>query len=104
MTGLVHALKLGETSIRVEDTRVAGHVQMSSLNVVLPDYMSLYLLPISGSGDATEGLKPVSNARWYVVSGRQYLIELKVFSRGPDAQVIYITKVAKHLYFYSIWC
>ncbi|XP_048503398.1 nuclear pore complex protein GP210 isoform X3 [Beta vulgaris subsp. vulgaris] len=92
MTGLVHALKLGETSIRVEDTRVAGHVQMSSLNVVLPDYMSLYLLPISGSGDATEGLKPVSNARWYVVSGRQYLIELKVFSRGPDAQVIYITK------------
>ncbi|XP_021760201.1 nuclear pore complex protein GP210-like isoform X1 [Chenopodium quinoa] len=93
MMGLVYALKLGETSIIVEDTRVAGHVQMSSLNVVLPDYMSLHLLPLSKSGDPFEGVKPTPpSACWYVVSGRQYLIDLKVFSRGPDARVICLTK------------
>lgn len=91
--GVVHALNMGETSIIVEDTRVAGHVQISSLNVVLPDYLSLYLLPLSKTGDPIEGIEPtLSNARWYVNSGHQYLIELKVFSRGPVAREIYITK------------
>lgn len=94
MVGLVQSYELGETSIVVEDTRVAGHVQTSSLKIVLPDYMSLYLLPLSKSGDPMEGVKyTVSNTRWYVVVGRQYLIELKVFSQGPDAGVIYLTKV-----------
>ncbi|KAL2939116.1 hypothetical protein RDABS01_022565 [Bienertia sinuspersici] len=93
MKGQVHALKLGETSVIVEDTRVAGHVQMSSFNVVLPDYISLYLLPLSKSGDPVEGVQPtVPSSRWYIVSDRQYLIILKVFSRGPKEGVIYITK------------
>ncbi|XP_057530542.1 nuclear pore complex protein GP210 isoform X2 [Amaranthus tricolor] len=93
MMGLVRSFELGETSIIVEDTRVAGHVQTLSMKVVLPDYMSLYLLPLSKSGDPMEGVKStVSNTRWYVVVGRQYLIELKVFSQGPGAGVIYLTK------------
>ncbi|MCI10005.1 nuclear pore membrane glycoprotein 210-like, partial [Trifolium medium] len=33
-TGLAYAWNLGMTAIAVEDTRVAGHVQVSSLNVV----------------------------------------------------------------------
>ncbi|XVF57995.1 hypothetical protein PTKIN_Ptkin07bG0027000 [Pterospermum kingtungense] len=93
MTGLVHALTLGETTVFVNDTRVDGHIQLSSLNVVLPDTLSLYISPLFASGDPIEGMEPIpSVARWYVVSGKQYLIQLKVFSHGPYAHEIYITE------------
>ena len=94
MMGLTKALDLGVATVVVEDTRVVGHVQVSSLNVVVPDSLSLYIASFSTSGDSLEGVKTIpSVARWYVVSGRQYLIQMKVFSRGPDAQEIYITEV-----------
>lgn len=94
MMGLTKALDLGVATVVVEDTRVVGHVQVSSLNVVVPDSLSLYIASFSTSGDPLEGVKTIpSVARWYVVSGRQYLIQMKVFSRGPDAQEIYITEV-----------
>lgn len=93
--GLVHTRNLGMTAVIVEDTRVAGHVQLSSLNVVLPDSLSLYITPLSSSGDFVEGAKSIpSMARWYVVSGHQYLIQMKAFAHCPDAQEIYITEVA----------
>lgn len=91
--GSVRAINLGAMNVLVEDTRIAGNVQISSLNVVLPDYISLYLLPLSKSGDPIEGMEPtLSNARWYVISRRQYLVELKVFSRGPSAREICLTE------------
>nr|KJB33844.1 hypothetical protein B456_006G033800 [Gossypium raimondii] len=91
--GVIHALTLGETTVIVEDTRVDGHSQMSSLKVVLPDTLSMYISLFSASGDPIEGMEPIPPmARWYVVSGKQYLIQLKVFSRGPYAQEIYITE------------
>ncbi|KAJ0052503.1 hypothetical protein Pint_02808 [Pistacia integerrima] len=94
MMGLTHALNLGETAVIVQDTRVAGHIQVSSLNVVVPDTLRLYISPLSISGDLMEEAKAIpSVARWYVISGRQYLIQLKVFSPGPGAQEIYITQV-----------
>ncbi|XP_074274983.1 nuclear pore complex protein GP210 isoform X2 [Silene latifolia] len=90
--GIVHAMNLGETSIVVEDIRVAGHVQISSLNVVVPDHIYLFLSPISINGGPLEGVEPVvSNGRWFVVIGRHYLVEVKVFSRGPTARVIHTT-------------
>lgn len=92
--GLVYAWNLGTTAIIVEDTRVAGHLQISSLNVVLPASLFLYITPLSNSGGSLEEIK--SNplmARWYVVSGRQYLIQIKVFAHAHDAQEIYITEV-----------
>ncbi|KAL8139518.1 hypothetical protein V2J09_005539 [Rumex salicifolius] len=93
MMGSAHVLRLGGTSVIVEDTRVAGNVQVSSLHVVLPDSLVLYLLPLSVAGDPVEGIEPISSAaRWYVVSGRQYLIDMKVFSGGLEAQEIYITE------------
>ncbi|KAK9272744.1 hypothetical protein L1049_003121 [Liquidambar formosana] len=93
LMGIVHALSLGVTTVIVEDTRVAGHIQMSSLHVVLPDTSLLYVLPLSLSGDPVEGIEAIpSMARWYIVSGHQYLIQIKVFSQGPDAQEIYITE------------
>ena len=94
MMGVSHALRLGVTNVIVEDTRVAGHIQVSSLNVVLPDFLSLHLLPLSISGDPMDGIEAVSSmARWHVVLGRQYLIQIKIFSQGLDAHEIYITEV-----------
>ncbi|KAF5479668.1 hypothetical protein F2P56_000470 [Juglans regia] len=94
--GLTKALDLGLTTVVVEDTRVAGHMQVSSLNVVLPDTLRMYIAPVSSSADALEGAETAEAiaavARWYVVSGRQYLIQLKVFSRGPGAREIYLTE------------
>lgn len=93
--GLTNALGLGVTTVVVEDTRVAGHIQVSSLNVVVPDTIRLYIAPFSASGDPLEGTEVIPPvAHWFVVSGRQYLIQMKVFSRGPGAQEIYITKVS----------
>ena len=94
MMGLTKALGLGVATVAVEDTRVVGHIQVSSLNVVVPDSLSLFIAPFSTSSDPLEGVTAIpSVARWYVVSGRQYLIQMKVFSRGPGAQEIYITEV-----------
>ncbi|KAK9004035.1 hypothetical protein V6N11_001853 [Hibiscus sabdariffa] len=92
--GVIHALTLGETTVVVEDTRVDGHSQLSSLKVVLPDTLSLHISLLSTSGgDTVEGMESIPPmARWYVVSGKQYFIQLKVFSRGPYAQEIYITE------------
>ncbi|XVF14043.1 hypothetical protein REPUB_Repub09cG0022600 [Reevesia pubescens] len=91
--GVIHALTLGETTVIVEDTRLDGHSQVSSLNVVLPDTLSLYISLLSNSADPIEGMEPIpSVARWYVISGKQYLIQLKVFSQGPYTNEIYITE------------
>ncbi|XP_017229094.1 nuclear pore complex protein GP210 [Daucus carota subsp. sativus] len=91
--GIAHALNLGVTTVSVEDTRVAGHIQLSSLHVVLPDSLYIYISPLSHSGDILEGAAPnPSVSRWYVVTGRQYLLEMKVFSRVPESQEIYITE------------
>ncbi|KAH9624818.1 hypothetical protein KSS87_018134 [Heliosperma pusillum] len=92
LMGIVHAMNLGETSIVVEDIRVAGHVQISSLHVVVPDHIYLFLSPMSINGVPLKGAEPiVSNGCWFVVIGRLYLVELKVFSRGPTARVIHTT-------------
>ncbi|KAL2529004.1 Nuclear pore complex protein [Forsythia ovata] len=91
--GETRALNIGVTTVTVEDTRVVGHIQMSSLHVVIPDTLLLFILPLSLSGATVEGIKPIPSAsRWYVVSGRQYLIHVKVFTPGPGAKEIYITE------------
>lgn len=93
MTGEAHALDLGVTTVIVEDARVAGHTQTSSLHVVLPDALLLHILPLSPSGSPVEGMRSIpSMARWYVVSGRQYLIYVKVFSQSPAGEEIYLTE------------
>ncbi|KAL1564235.1 nuclear pore complex protein GP210-like protein [Salvia divinorum] len=91
--GTVHALNLGVTAVAVEDTRVVGHMQISSLHVVIPDNMLLFMSPLSSSGDRIEDIEPIpSVSRWYVVAGRLYIILVKVFSPGPKAHEIYITE------------
>ncbi|VVA17502.1 PREDICTED: nuclear pore [Prunus dulcis] len=57
------------------------------------DSLSLYMTPLSTSGDPVEGIKAIpSMTRWNGVSDRRYLIQMKVFSQGPDAQEMYITE------------
>ncbi|GFP93457.1 nuclear pore complex protein gp210 [Phtheirospermum japonicum] len=91
--GTVRAVNLGVTSVVVEDTRVVGHMQISSLHVVLPDNLVLFISPLSLSGDRIEGVEPIpSISRWYAVSGRMYLVHVKVFSPGPGAREIFMTE------------
>ncbi|XP_042500148.1 nuclear pore complex protein GP210 [Macadamia integrifolia] len=91
--GLAHALDLGATTVTVEDIRVAGHVQISSLHVVIPDALYLYMVPVSISGAPVEGIEAIpSTMLWYAVVGQQYVIHVKVFSLGPIAQEIHLTE------------
>lgn len=92
MMGSTSALSLGVTNVIVEDTRVVGHIQVSSLNVVLPDSLILCMLPLSSSGYPMEGIQTIpSTTRWHLVSGRQYIVQMKVFTEGLDPQEIYLT-------------
>ncbi|KAM7268816.1 hypothetical protein ACFE04_010982 [Oxalis oulophora] len=92
-TGLTSAQKLGATAVIVEDTRVNGHTQLSSLNVVLPESLRLYMSPLSISGDPVERMMAIpSGELWYVVSGRQYLVQAKVYTQHPSTEEIYITE------------
>lgn len=100
LIGLTKALSLGVTTVVVEDTRVAGHIQGSSVNVVIPDTFILYLSPWSMAGDPDTGSIPFpSSMHWYVVSGRQYLLQMKIFSGKPDSHEIYITEVITFHYY-----
>lgn len=102
LIGLTKALSMGVTTVVVEDTRVAGHFQGSSINVVTPDTFILYMSPWSISRDHISESKPFpSSMHWYVVSGRQYLIQMKIFSGRPDAHEIYITEVF-HCFLYPL--
>lgn len=84
-------MELRATTIIVEDTSVSGYVQVSSLNVVLPASLSLYITIISSSGDHLEEIESIPlMSRWYVVYGHQYLIQIKVFAHAHGTQEIYI--------------
>lgn len=102
LTGTARALNLGITTITAEDTRVAGHMQMSSLHVVIPDSLYLYKLPLTSYGDPVEGISSTpSTGRWYVVVGQQYVVHMKVFSGGIDGHEIHITEVGLLIDFIS---
>ncbi|GAB2264624.1 hypothetical protein Droror1_Dr00028013 [Drosera rotundifolia] len=94
--GATYALSMGETSVMVEDTRIGGNMQMSTFHVVLVHTLRLYILPLFESGDSGDPIVDTDvvpfTSRWYLVSGRKYLIQMKAFSHGPLAHEIYITE------------
>ncbi|KAG0478243.1 hypothetical protein HPP92_012962 [Vanilla planifolia] len=93
MMGIVRALQLGMTNVIVEDIRVYGHLQTSALHVVLPEKLSLFLVPVTSSFDLVEGVDLIHSANvWYVFLGQTYIINMKVFSEGPDVNEILVTK------------
>ncbi|XP_039138500.1 nuclear pore complex protein GP210 isoform X1 [Dioscorea cayenensis subsp. rotundata] len=89
---IASALNLGNTNVVVEDTRLSGHVQTSSLHVVIPDKMSLYLLPITNVSNLAGKIELTSSIVWYVFPGQEYIIHVKVVSQGPDAEELFITE------------
>ncbi|KAK6912567.1 hypothetical protein RJ641_022168 [Dillenia turbinata] len=59
-------------STLAEHIRVADHMQTSSLHVVLPDTICLYLLSTSASGIPVDGVEGIpSGVHWSVVSGKK---------------------------------
>lgn len=93
LMGTVHTLRLGMTTVIVEDTRVSGHIQTSALHVVLPENLLLYLVPVTSSFDPVEGVEPIpSSDAWYVFPGQLYIIYMKVFTEGSDSKEILITE------------
>ncbi|KAK1318726.1 hypothetical protein QJS10_CPB04g01397 [Acorus calamus] len=81
MMGSAYARSLGDASVIVEDTRVAGHMQLSSMHVVLPDRLCLFIVPVTDAHEPLEGAKSIpSTIAWYVIAGQQYVIHTEIFS------------------------
>lgn len=92
--GVVHALSLGFTDVVVEDTRVSGHQQVSSLRVVIPRTLFLYLVPVMDDSDHFHGITSIPSSEvWYVFPGQKYMVLVKAFAEGFDAREIFITEV-----------
>jgi nuclear pore complex protein Nup210 len=92
--GVVHALSLGFTNVVVEDTRVSGHQQVSSLHIVIPRTLFLYLVPVMDESDHLHGVTNIpSSAAWYVFPGKEYMVLAKAFAEGIDTREIFITEV-----------
>lgn len=92
--GILRALCLGFTKVVVEDTRVSGHEQVSSLHVVIPRTLFLYLVPIMDDSAHLHGTTNIPSSKvWYVYPERKYMVLAKAFAEGFDAREIYITEV-----------
>ncbi|BBM97560.1 nuclear pore complex protein Nup210 [Marchantia polymorpha subsp. ruderalis] len=87
----------GVTTVVVEDTRVAGHQQTSTLHVVTPVSLRLYLTPLSASGVGARPLikePPImsSDVPWQLVVGRKYVVQVFTFSRESGTRPLQLTK------------
>ena len=92
--GVVHALSLGFTNVVVEDTRVSGHQQVSSVHVVIPRTLFLYLVPVMDDSDYLHGITTIPSSEvWYVFPGKIYMVLAKAFADGFDTREIFITEV-----------
>ncbi|KAJ1288978.1 hypothetical protein BS78_02G130300 [Paspalum vaginatum] len=91
--GSLHALSLGFTKVIVQDTRVEGHEQVSSVHVVIPRTLFLYLVPIMDDSVHLHGVTNIPSTKvWYIYPGRKYMVLAKAFAEGFDASEIYITE------------
>ncbi|XP_037443214.1 nuclear pore complex protein GP210-like [Triticum dicoccoides] len=91
--GVIHTLSLGFTDVVVEDTRVSGHQQVSSLRVVIPRTLFLYLVPVMDDSGHFHGITSIPSSEvWYVFPGQKYMVLAKAFAEGFDAREIFITE------------
>ncbi|KAG8050281.1 hypothetical protein GUJ93_ZPchr0009g538 [Zizania palustris] len=91
--GVLHALNLGFTNIIVEDTRISGHAQVSSLHVVIPQTLFVYLVPVMDDSIHLHGIASIPSSEvWYVFPGRQYMVLVKAFAEGFDFKEMFITE------------
>ncbi|EYU30352.1 hypothetical protein MIMGU_mgv1a025404mg, partial [Erythranthe guttata] len=93
-TGTARALGLGATQVVVRDTRILGQMQISSLHIVLPDNLLLFLRPLYLCGDCNI---PAAS-RWYLVAGQRYIIHLKGFIFFCDILPVSVRVANKNKY------
>ncbi|TVU10546.1 hypothetical protein EJB05_44087, partial [Eragrostis curvula] len=76
-----------------QDTRVSGHEQVSSVHVVIPRTLFLYLIPIMDDSTHLHGTTHIPSSKvWYVFPGQKYKVLAKAFAEGFDAKEISITE------------
>lgn len=83
--------------VTVEDLRLTGHQQTSTIHVVRPITLLLSLSPLlgKGSGAVSSGKQPVliSDGSWQVVAGRKYVVQAFSFSKESGNQPLLLTNV-----------
>eukprot|EP00897_Mesotaenium_endlicherianum_P004984 jgi/Mesen1/4513/ME000023S03889 len=97
--GVATGLRHGTTLVRVEDVRVAGHEQTSSLHVVTPVTIRLLIQPYWPKGPPpgipikeTPAISSSESSRWQLVVGREYLIQVQAFSRESGSRPLLLTQ------------
>ena len=97
--GKVSTQTVGNTEIVVEDVRLAGHKQFSSLHVVTPSSLQLYLAPLgfhnASQQTAMKKEAPLcsSDLPWYLIVGWDYVIQVMAFSDESSTTPLHITQV-----------
>lgn len=81
----------------VEDLRLTGHQQISTIHVVRPINLVLTLSPLLGKGAAavTSKKQPgvLEDGSWQVVVGRKYVVQAFSFSKESGNQPLLLTSV-----------
>jgi nuclear pore complex protein Nup210 len=99
VSGFITARTYGSTVVTVEDLRLTGHQQTSTIHVVRPISLVLSLSPLlgKGTGAVSSGKPPVvmSDSSWQVVAGRKYVVQAFSFSKESGNQPLLLTKVRR---------
>lgn len=97
VSGFITARTYGSTVVTVEDLRLTGHQQTSTIHVVRPTILVLSLSTLlgKGTGVVSSGKSPVvmSDSTWQVVTGRKYVVQAFSFSKESGNQPLLLTKV-----------
>lgn len=96
--GKVFSRNIGNTIVVVEDIRVKGHQQISSLFVTIPFTLQLHLAPLHFKGASQHAILKrettlvSSDVPWYLVVGWDYVIQVLAFSLESGRKPLYLTK------------
>lgn len=97
--GSLSTKSLGSTNVIVQDLRVSGQQQLSSLHVVVPSSLNLYLTPVFSKGASQhtiirrEARLKSSDTPWCLVVGWDYVVEVMAFSAQSGSSSLFLTKV-----------
>lgn len=97
VSGFITARTYGSTVVTVEDLRLSGHQQTSTIHVVRPISLVLSLSPLLGKETgAVSNVKQsvvLSDSNWQVVAGRKYVVQAFAFSKESGKKPLLLTKV-----------
>lgn len=96
VSGFITARTYGSTVVTVEDLRLSGHQQTSTIHVVRPISLVLSLSPLLGKETgAVSNVKQsvvLSDSNWQVVAGRKYVVQAFAFSKESGKKPLLLTK------------